>query len=111
VEQRSVGNDYTVRYKGRIHQISRKDICPGLRGSSVRVEKRLDGLIAVRFRDRYLQLELCQPEARPVAAKRAAPKTRQSVSKPANTAWKTFDLRKGPKIWQAVKGSRAKPED
>ena len=30
VEQRSVGNDYTVRYEGRIYQIDRKDICPGL---------------------------------------------------------------------------------
>ena len=111
VEQRSVANDYTVRYEGRIYQIDRKDICAGLRGSSIRVEKRLGGSIALRFQDRYLQLELCQPATKPAAAKPAASKTRKPAPKPANTPWKTFDLRKTPKIWQAAKGSGAKPED
>ncbi len=111
VEQRSVANDYTVRYEGRIYQINRKDICPGLRGSSVRIEKRLNGSISLRFRDRYLQLELCQPAARPVAAKPLAAKTRKSAPKPASTAWKNFDLGKGPKIWQAAQGSGVKPKD
>ena len=111
VAQRSVANDYTVRYEGRIYQIDRKDIGPGLRGASVRVEKRLDGSIALCFRSRYLQLELCQPATRLAAAKPVVPKTSKPAPKTAGGAWRKFDLRKGPKIWQAAKGSGTKTED
>ncbi|MGA2716320.1 MAG: hypothetical protein ABSC37_22185 [Xanthobacteraceae bacterium] len=58
-----------------------------------------------------MQLELCQTATRPIAAKPVVPKTRKSAPKPAGTAWKTFDPRKGPKIWQAAPVSGAKPED
>jgi hypothetical protein len=76
------------------------------------MEKRLDGSIALRFQDRYLQRELCQPATRPVASKPPQAKTRTSLPAPAGTAWKSFDLRKAPKIWQAAKGSgTTKPED
>jgi hypothetical protein len=39
----------------------------------VRVEKRLDGTVAVRFRDRYLNVTLCA--VAPKAAASAKPKT------------------------------------
>jgi len=52
VESRHVNNDYTIQFEGKIYQIARKDIRPGLRCATVRVEKRRDGSIAVRFRDR-----------------------------------------------------------
>ena len=71
VESRVVGNDYTLRCGGQTYQIARADIQAGLRGARVRVEKRLDGTLAVRFRERYLQVTLCSPP--PVASRPPAP--------------------------------------
>jgi hypothetical protein len=59
VEHRQVNNDYTVQLAGKFYQIQRDTICPGLRGSIVRIEQRLDGSLAVRFRDRYLAVKAC----------------------------------------------------
>src|SRR5208337_3938059 len=50
VEERFVTPDYTIRYQGKIYQIARGDIRPGLRAGRVRVEQRLDGSLAVKFR-------------------------------------------------------------
>lgn len=60
VEERQVGNDYTVRYRGNLYQIDRRDVGVGMRGSRVRVESRLDGSIAMRFAGRYLRIRECQ---------------------------------------------------
>jgi len=51
MESRVVAPDYTVRWEGRSYQIARAAIRPGLRGARVRVEKRLDRSVAVRFRE------------------------------------------------------------
>ena len=59
VETRKVSNDYTIRLQGQHYQIQRSEIQAGLRGGAVRVEKRLDGALAVRFRDRYLATNEC----------------------------------------------------
>ena len=65
VEERVVTNDYTLRYQGKIYQIARADLGGGLRGAKVRVEKRLDGTVAVRFRERYLAVSVCTPPTPP----------------------------------------------
>jgi transposase len=76
VETRQVANDYTIRFENKLYQIARPTICAGLRGSTVRVEKRLDGTLAVRFRDRYLIVSECavRPNAAPVQAVQAQPR-------------------------------------
>ena len=113
VEKRSVANDYTVKYEGRIYQIDRKDIRPGLRGSSVRVEKRLDGSIALRFQDRYLQLELCQPATRPVAARPAAEsaqvqsETGQCSLEDLQSPQRAEDLAGGQRLWRQTRGLKS----
>jgi hypothetical protein len=110
VETRQVDNDYTIRLAGRIYQIVRQDICTGLRKAVVRVERRRDGSIAVRFGDRYLRVAECEPQpkvhsAQPTKAKAKAP------AKPIDRSqWKKFDLKKAPKIWQAVRDSGVRPE-
>jgi len=63
-----VKNDYTIQFEGHRYGIGAESISTGLRGGEVRVEKRLDGTVAVRFRDRYLGVTRCA-----VAAKAAAP--------------------------------------
>jgi len=112
VENRRVGNDYTIHFQSQIYQIARKDICAGLRGAHVRVEKRLDDTLGVRFRDRYLAVTSCPFRPKAAAAK---PQPGQAGSPPrrrGNTAWgKNFDLHKGPKIWQAAERSGARPEE
>ena len=69
VEPRHVSNDYTIRFGGKIWQIARSDIRAGLRGAVVRVEIRLDGSLAVRFRNRYLSVTQCQPRPKVTAAR------------------------------------------
>src|SRR4029434_4172913 len=59
VEMREVRNDYTLRFDNELYQIERESIVVGLRGADVRVEKRLDGSIAVRYQDRYLSVKPC----------------------------------------------------
>jgi Helix-turn-helix domain len=97
VEERKVTPDYTIRYQGKIYQIARGDIRPGLRGGRVRVEERLDGSMAVKFRQYGLSVAECL----------AQPKT-PSPRKPANAPrlrpkgvhnWmKDFHLRKSPPL-------------
>ena len=103
VEMRQVRNDYTIPLDAEFYQIERQAVVSGLRKASVRVEKRLDGSIAVRFGERYLAVSRCTP-----VRKTDAPKVKQSSPRRLprgrqGSEWnKNFDLKKGPKIWQAV---------
>ena len=103
VEERVVTNDYTIRYQGKIYQIGREQIQAGMRGGRVRVERRLDGSLAVCFRDRYLAVQERQP-APPAAPE---PKVRMEVRKQKHAArsrWMdNFNLRKSPPLWAIVK--------
>jgi hypothetical protein len=107
VESRQVNNDYTILLDRKIYKIARQDICTGLRGAVVRVEKRRDGSVAVRFRDRYLHMEQCAQRPKVTSAKPA--KTKPQAKPVQRSEWKKFDLKKAPKIWQAARGSGAKP--
>jgi transposase len=109
VETRQVRPDYTLRWDGKLYQIDRQAVMTGLRGANVRVEKRLDGTLAVRHGERYLPVEECA-----VADKSKAP---TAVNKPAKNPrrsrrgsdWnQNFDLKKGPKLWQAVRDSNGR---
>jgi len=103
VETRQVRNDYTFPLDAEFYQIERQSIASGLRRAHVRVEKRLDGSVAVRFGERYLPVSLCavgkKTKASPVKqAKPRCPRT----SKRGSDWDKNFDLKKGPKIWQVA---------
>lgn len=108
VEQRQVTNDYTIRWDGKLYQIDRRDVRPGMRKARVRVEQRLDETIAVRFQDLYLRVRRCdqplkdlQPPPKAVATKPPA----ESKRKPD---WMdNFSLRSGPSLRQAIRKSNA----
>jgi len=53
-QQRTVANDYTVRFENRLYQLD-KPIYPGERGGKVVIEVRLDGTMAIRFGKHYLK--------------------------------------------------------
>ncbi len=78
VETRQVGNDYTFRWEGKLYQIARAGVRPGLRGGTVRVEARLDGALAVRFQDRYLAISECPTRPTPAPAPEPAARRRRS---------------------------------
>ena len=59
VETRQVRPDYTLPWDGKLYEIQRPAITPGLRGATVRVEARLDGTLAVRHANRYLPIAEC----------------------------------------------------
>ena len=103
VETRQVRNDYTIPLDAELYQIQRQAVVSGLRKASVRVEKRLDGSIAVRFGERYLPVSLCAAAAKTKAqpAKSAAPRRRPKRQRGSD--WdRNFDLKRGPKIWQVA---------
>ena len=105
VEQRQVRSDYTLRWHGKLYQIGRRAVTPGLRGANVRVEQRLDGTLAVRHSERYLPVEECVLAGR-VKATPAVNANKTARAKPRVSNWnKNFDLQKAPKIWQAAQGS------
>ena len=92
VETRQVANDYTLRFENKLYQVQRAEIRAGLRGGTVRVEKRLDGTLAVRFRDRYLTVNECLPRPKVVPVK-AKPRPRKVAPRPSE--WmKNFHLGK-----------------
>ena len=103
VETRQVRNDYTIPLDGELYQIERQAVVSGLRKANVRVERRLDGSIAVRFGERYLPVSRCTAEARTKApaAKPATPR-RPPIGRRRSEWSKDFDLKKGPRIWQVA---------
>jgi hypothetical protein len=104
VETRQVRNDYTLRWDGKLYQIERQAVTTGLRGADVRVEQRLDGLLAVRYGQRYLPVKECAAAEPPKAARPVKTATPQGGGRGSD--WnKNFDLKKAPKIWQAAQGS------
>ncbi|MBL8220134.1 MAG: ISNCY family transposase [Bryobacterales bacterium] len=104
VEMRQVRNDYTIRYKGVMYQIERQSIVTGLRKANVRVEKRLDGSIAVRYQERYLQVTECAKTTPSTAAKPKI-KTAAKQAKRGSDWNKNFVLKKAPPVWKAAQAS------
>lgn len=103
VETRQVTGDYTIRFQGKIYQIARQDVPPGLRGGQVRIEVRLDGSLHVRFQGKYLKIEQCQLQPRP--APQPAVVRRKSLPKPTEAARRSHDgiaARGGIPVWKAA---------
>ncbi len=106
VEERVVTPDYTIRYQGKIYQIARGDIRAGLRGGRVRVEQRLDGSLAVKFREHYVSTAECQP--RPKTPPPPKPvRSKKPRSKAARTWMKDFNLQQSPPLWAILQSERA----
>ena len=106
VEERVVGNDYTIRYNNKQYQITRADIRPGLRGATVRVEERGDHSVWARFRDHYLTVTLCalaQGGSKTPAPAPAREPLRPSPGKPGSSWMNSFHLRDSPPLWKVMR--------
>ena len=108
VESRTVKTGYTFQIDGKQYVIERADIRTGLRGGKVRVEKRRDGTLAVRFEQQYLRYRPCEPDAEQKTA--ARPASQKPAKKPGQkSAWmREFELQKSPSIGKAIAISNAK---
>jgi len=94
VETRQVRNEYTVRWDGKLYQIERHAVTPGLRKADVRVEARLDGTLAVRHGERYLPVKECAEVLKPATVVAARP-AKQRPAKRARSTWMdNFHLKK-----------------
>jgi transposase len=114
VETRQVANDYTIRLDGKIYQIERHQIRPGLRGGNVRVESRLDGSLAVRFADRYLIVKQCQaqpkaPIMKPVRAPRGKSSSKPSAA--SRAAMNDLFRKSVMPVWAAGQIDRTRTRD
>ena len=65
---RRVAEDHTVSWDGNRWGVLREDVCAGLRGAAVEIERRLDGSHWLRYRGRYLHLRPCPEPVRPSAS-------------------------------------------
>jgi transposase len=76
-EERTVANDYTVRFENRHYQLD-KPIYPGERKGKVVIELRLDGSMAIRFGEHYLKYH--EIAAKHAALGGSAPQTPRSLA-------------------------------
>ncbi len=65
---RQVADDHTVSWEGNRWGVAREEVCAGLRGARVEIERRLDGSHWLRFRGRYLHLRPCPKPVRQSAS-------------------------------------------
>ena len=109
VEKRRVNADYTFPLDAKTYRILRQDICTGLRGAYIRVEQRRDGSVAACFNGRYLRVERCEQQPKVAPPKPAQKKASRPTQK---STWnQNFDLKNGPKVWQAAQASGARREE
>jgi hypothetical protein len=110
VEMRQVRNDYTLRFQGETYQIEQQAIVSRLRGADVRMEKRLDGTMAVRFGERYLSVVLCPAALKtaPAAKPAAAPRPGKGPNAGRKSKWmEGFFKKSGPSLKKAFAKSNA----
>ncbi len=115
VESRRVANDYTIRFQGRIYQIAREQVRAGLRGATVRVETRLDGSLAVRFREQYLRIQECQPQPKALPPT-PRPAARRRKPPPPSETWRKgqdgiAQRGGGMPLWKAAQINRTRTRD
>jgi len=111
VEQRVIGEDYTIRYGGRLYQVAREGIRPGLKKQNVRVEERLDGDLAVLWQGRALEVKRCETAQR---TQPSAPRANGAVGRKrkaeGNPGWmKGFRLHGGPSLEEVVAHAYGEP--
>jgi biotin operon repressor len=110
VEKRRVNADYTFPLEAKTYRILRQDIGAGLRGASIRVEQRRDGSVAACFNGRYLRVERCEQRPKVAPPKPAVKKTPRQPAQ--RSTWdQAFNLKTGPKVWQAAQVSGARREE
>jgi transposase len=85
-QPRRVANDFTIAWEGRRWQIPRQQARVGLRGSSIRVEQRLDGAMVSCVDGIHCTLHPCAPSPVPQTEKLKRP-VRRFLPPPGHSRW------------------------
>ena len=107
VEERVITNDYTFQFGSERYQIRKSSIVPRMRGSRLRVEVRLEGTLAARWEDRYVEITACPAPERVEPERALQPKrTAGPGARKVNRAWmEGFWKQPTPPLWRALEQS------
>lgn len=98
-DRRVIGQDFTFRYKNRYYQIERRQADARMPKTKITIERRLDGSVRYRWRERYLAPSDLGRSKPPLLPKpQPAPKPRRKPTPPPLTPdhpWKRYPLRVG----------------
>jgi transposase len=108
VEQRGVANDYTVPWCGVKWQIPRAAIRPGLRGSRLRIEQRLDGTMVARINGRSVALQRCEGTAVPNQTRMVRRSGKRFQPAPGQSRWMDRFRVSGNAAWRAYRQQQSK---
>jgi transposase len=111
VETRQVDNDYTFLLDGKKHRLMNSPMPAGLRRANIRIERRLDGSLAVRFRDRYLPVEECAVAAKAAPPPKPPSQRRRSVPSEASRASMRNLAKSRIPLWRAADIDRTRTPD
>ena len=104
-EERVVANDYTIRFRNRFYQLL-PPVHPGERGGRVVIELRLDGSMAIRFRDKYLKYREVAASPGPGGSAPRPPEFSASAADARGERAKAGPPRRRPGPWRTA-GRRA----
>jgi len=92
-KDRSIGNDYVVRYENKYYQLSQVQPITVLKKSKVIVETRLDGEIKIKQRGKYLNFSvLSQRPEKEIDIKLPALTKVSDWKPPVNHPWRKFKI-------------------
>jgi transposase len=100
------------RYGGRLYQVAREQIRPGMKKRAVRVEQRLDGRVVVQWCGKPLSITECERATGAAPAGMPASKgaSRKKAGKGGNHRWMYgFDLASGPSLEEVVAHAYGEP--
>ena len=108
VEARGVSNDYTVQWRGVKWQIPRTAIRPGLRGSRLRIEQRLDGTMVARIDGRSVPLQRCDGTMAPNETLTMHRPGKRFQPAPGQSRWMDRFRVSGNAAWRAYRQQQSK---
>jgi transposase len=103
VEERVIGNDYTLSFAGHRYQILRPEVQAGMRRQRMRIELQLNGELKARYQGRYVEIEECGPRPIPTETKKSKPLVRKDHNAGGRSNWmQGFFDRPSPPLWKCI---------
>jgi hypothetical protein len=107
VEQRTIGNDYTLQFRGQRYQIAKTNVQVGMRGKKIRVEARLDGSLAFRYQGQYVTAVLCTESSHRQSQDPPKP-VRKDHNRGGRSRWmRDFHLYDSAAVWQSLRAANS----
>jgi hypothetical protein len=104
VEERVIGNDYTLSFAGHRYQIQRVDVQMGMRRQRLRMELGLDGELKAYYQGRYLAIEECGARVEVIQSKASKP-VRKDHNAGGRSKWMDgFFNHPSPPLWKLIDG-------